>query len=345
MAKRNRKALIRVLVTLLLVILASGLFLAWVIFAPNTVHIQKATFFYVPTGAVYGDVVDSLASRRLLRHPRNFQEVAGLLDYPNRVIAGRYRLTEGMSNFELIRLLRSGRQIPVRLVINKERTAADMARLLSRELEPDSAAFMALFNDSVYLKQYQRNPYTALCGIIPNTYQFFWNTSATATLERLSEEADKFWNAQRQAAADSLGLDEQQVYILASIIEEESNKTREKPLIASVYINRLRRGIRLYADPTVKFALQDFALKRINRAQTQVQSPYNTYIFAGLPPGPICTPSITTIDAVLQAPETDYLYFCAKPDFSGYHNFASTYREHLRNARAYHRALDQRNIH
>ncbi len=345
MVKQYRRPLIRVIVTLLILLVVAGAFIGWVIFGPNTKNIEGETFFYVPTGATYGRVMDSFNVRGLLRHPKNFDEVARFLDYPNRVRAGKYRLKSGMSNFDMIRLLRSGKQTPVRLIINKERTKEDMAQLLAENLEPDSASFMALFTDSSFLAEYGFTTHTAMCAIIPNTYQFFWDTDAKATFDRLAEERDKFWTKQRRAAADSLGLTPNEVYVLASIVEEETNKLKDKPLIASVYLNRLRHGIRLQADPTIRFALKNFALKRISGDDLNVSSPYNTYLYPGLPPGPICTPSIKTIDAVLRAPQSAYLYFCAKPDFSGFHSFAETYSEHLRNARAYHRALDELGIH
>ncbi len=322
-----------------------GSFLTYVLFAPNTGNFEKETFLYIHTGSVYKEVFRDLKTRQLIRHPQNFDRVAHLLDYPGNVKAGKYKLKPEMSNLALVRLLRSGKQTPVRLVINKERTKRDMAQLLSGKLEPDSAAFMQVFKDSAFLKELGFDRSTALCAIIPNTYQFFWNTDARATYKRLATERDKFWTKKRRAEADSLHLTPDKVYILASIVEEESNIPKDKELIASVYLNRLKRGIMLGADPTVKFALDNFELKRITGRETQYNSPYNTYLYAGLPPGPICTPSITTIDAVLNAPKTSYLYFCARPDFSGYHDFATTYREHLKNARAYHKALDKRNIH
>jgi UPF0755 protein len=181
--------------------------------------------------------------------------------------------------------------------------------------------------------------------VIPNTYQFFWNTSAEGVFKRLNREKEKFWTPERRAEADSLGLSVNEVYILASIVEEETNKSRDKPLVASVYLNRLHAHMPLAADPTARFAAGDFSLKRITSRQTTLKSPYNTYLHPGLPPGPICTPSIKTIDAVLHAPSTPYYYFCAKPDFSGYNNYARNYSRHLRNARAYQKALDSLRIH
>lgn len=345
MVQQKRKSFKRIVLVILLLILLCGGYLAYVIFTPNVRTFKKETFLYIPTHAVYQNVLDSLEQRKLVKHPKNFNRVARWLDYPERIIAGKYKLKAGMSNFDLVRLLRSGRQTPVRLIINKERTKADMAQLLSEKLEPDSTAFMKLFNDSTFLKKFGFDPYTAICAIIPNTYQFFWDTDARSVYKRLANERNKFWTKERREEADSLQLTPNEVYILASIIEEESNKRKDKPLIASVYLNRLHKGMMLYADPTVKFALKDFALRRVTSKETSYDSPYNTYRYAGLPPGPICTPSIKTIDAVLHAPKTSYLYFCARPDFSGYHNFARTYKEHLKNARAYHEALNKLNIH
>ncbi len=344
MSNNLKRSILRIVVLFFILFILVGGFLAWAIFSPNAVKVKSQTYLYIPNGAVYGDVLDSLQYHEMLAHPQNFKEISKLMDYPTHVYAGRYEIRPGMSNFDLIRLLRSGKQSPVRLVINKVRTKEDMAQLLSSYLEPDSNAFMAILNDSVFLKKADFNLDDALCAIIPNTYQFFWNTDAKSTFEKLLKERNKFWTEERRAKADSLGLSPNEVYILASIVEEETNKYTEMPLIASVYLNRLNRGMKLGADPTIKFALKNFKLKRITWDELKVKSPYNTYRHKGLPPGPICTPSTKTIDAVLKAPETSYLYFTAKADFSGSHEFEKNYAEHLKNARAYHKALDKLNI-
>ncbi len=211
---------------------------------------------------------------------------------------------------------------------------------MADNFEPDSVTISKFINNPDSLSKYNLDTNTILTAIIPNTYTFVWNTTMPRIFSRLFAEKQKFWNTQRVAAATALGLSEQQVYILSSIVEEETNKQEDKGKIASVYLNRLHSGMKLGADPTVKFALRDFGLKRIFFKHISYPSPYNTYLNAGLPPGPICTPSIKTIDDVLNAPSTNYLYFVAKPDFSGYSNFATSYDEHKKNAKAYQQALD-----
>jgi len=184
-----------------------------------------------------------------------------------------------------------------------------------------------------------------MCLIIPDTYEFYWNTSADKTLQKLGKYYNEYWTAERKQKAGDHKLTQSQAIIIGSIVEEETNKNDEKGNVASVYMNRLNKNMKLQADPTVKFAVGDFAIRRITSAHLQNASPYNTYMYSGLPPGPICTPSKKTMEAVLNAPETQYIYFCAKEDFSGYHNFSTNYAEHMRNARLYQKALNARNIH
>lgn len=325
--------------------LAFAIYLWLRILAPNTKPFSDQKYFYIHTGSSYREVVQALQEQGIIKNIQSFKWLSSKLNYPDHVHAGKYRIRAHMNNLAIIRLLRSGRQTPVNLIINKFRTKAEFAAFVGARLEPDSATMAMLLNDAVYLRQFGLDTNTAFCAILPNTYEFFWNTSAEDIFARLDKEKDKFWTPAREAAADSIGLSENQVYILASIVEEETNKARDKPIIASVYLNRLRVGMPLAADPTARFAFGDFTLRRITRTQTSFPSAYNTYLQPGLPPGPICTPSIKTIEAVLAAPHTGYFYFCASADFSGYNVYATTYKEHLRNARAYQRALDSLNVH
>jgi UPF0755 protein len=237
-------------------------------------------------------------------------------------------------------MLRAGNQFPVNLVINKLRTKEDLAQKIGVNFEQDSAMIIQFLNNTDSLFKYNLDTNTVLTAVIPNTYTFTWNSTPSRIFKKLFSEQEKFWNTKRKASASALGLSVKEVYILASIVEEETNKLEDKGKMASVYINRMRAGMRLAADPTVKFALRNFGLKRIYFKHLAYSSPYNTYLNSGLPPGPICTPSIKTIDAVLAAPETNYLFFVAKPDFSGYSNFASGYTQHLIYAKAYQNALD-----
>jgi UPF0755 protein len=339
--RTNRATWIRRSLVITCALIAGVLvYIAYRAFGPNTKAFGDKKYFYVRTGSSYRDVLDGLEAQEVIRSRNSFDWVARQLGYPTRVKAGRYQITKGMSNFEIVKLLRSGKQAPVQLVITKLRTRNDLVRKLCTNLEADSIALRMLMQDQVYLRQFGLDSNTVMCAVMPNTYEYYWNTSAETAFKKLEKAREDFWTDERKAKARNLGLSMNEVTILAAIVEEETNKNDEKPLVSSVYLNRYRKGMRLQADPTVKFAIQDFALKRIRENHTLFDSPYNTYRYAGLPPGPICTPSSKTLDAVLNTPETDYLYFCARSDFSGYHAFAATYREHLQNAHRYQAALN-----
>ncbi|GAA0545134.1 endolytic transglycosylase MltG [Chitinophaga japonensis] len=331
----------RIIVIVCALVAGAAVYVAYRVFGPNTKAFGDKKYFYVRTGSTYQDVLEGLEEQGVVRSRNSFDWVARELNYPTRVKAGRYQIQKGMSNFEIVRLLRSGRQVPVKLVITKLRTKKDLVKKLCSNLEADSNALRVLLQDQVYLRQFGLDSNTVMCAVMPNTYEYYWNTSAEGAFAKLEKAREQFWTEERKAKARRLGLSLNEVTILAAIVEEETNKNDEKPLISSVYLNRYRKGMRLQADPTVKFALQDFGLKRIRESHTLYDSPYNTYRYTGLPPGPICTPSSKTLEAVLNTPETDYMYFCARSDFSGYHAFAATYREHLQNARQYQAALNR----
>lgn len=341
-AKRTSRAtwIRRSIVIACALIAGVAVYIAYRVFGPNTKAFGDKKYFYVRTGSSYSDVLDGLEAQEVIRSRNSFDWVARELGYPTRVKAGRYQIKRGMSNFEIVKLLRSGRQAPVQLVITKIRTKDDFVRKICNNLEADSTALRVLMQDQIYLRQFGLDSNTVMCAIMPNTYEYYWNTSAETAFTKLEKAREDFWTEERKTKARNLGLSMNEVTILAAIVEEETNKNDEKPLVSSVYLNRYRKGMRLQADPTVKFALQDFALKRIRENHTLFDSPYNTYRYTGLPPGPICTPSTKTLDAVLNTPDTDYLYFCARSDFSGYHAFASSYKEHLQNAHKYQAALN-----
>ena len=235
----------------------------------------------------------------------------------------------------------AGRQSPVRLVINKLRTKEDLAKKIGQQFEADSLETIQFLSSNDSLRGYGVDSHSVMTLVIPNTYLLNWNSSFKKIFIRLKDEQEKFWNKERTQKAADINLTPQQVYTMASIVEEETNKLKDKGLIASVYMNRISKGMKLEADPTVKYAMRDFGLKRILYGHLAYPSPYNTYQNKGLPPGPICTPSAETIDAVLDAPTTDYIFFVAKPDFNGYSNFAATYAEHLKFAKEYQLALDE----
>lgn len=331
------------LIIFVLLVLAGG-FIAFKIWGPNTGDMHKGHYLYIPTGASYLYVKSELKNGGYVADINSFDILAKRAKYPDLVKAGRYKIPTGISNYDLIRKLRSGNQEPVKLIINKVRTIPQLVSIVAFKLEADSASLIQLFHDNNFLKTQGFDTSTAIAVVIPDTYEFYWNTSAEKFFERMKYYYDKFWNNERKQRAFAKNLTPVEVMTLASIVDEETNRAQEKPLIASVYLNRLTYRMRLQADPTVKFAMNDFTIKRVLSAHLEYNSPYNTYMYEGLPPGPICTPSKSSIIAVLNAPSTNYLYFCAKPDFSGYHNFASTFADHVKNAKAYQRALNDEGI-
>ena len=331
------------LLTFLLLVSAGG-FIAYKIWGPNTGSMRNGEYLYIPTNASYEYVIQLLDEGEYVADIASFDILAQRANYNNKVKAGRYLIPKGISNYDLIRLLRSGTQEPLKIVINKLRTKQDFVRVICNNLEADSTSIYALLNDNSFLQKYGVDTNSALAVVIPDTYEFYWNTSAEKVYDRLAGYYDRFWDEDRKQKAFAKELTPLEVMILASIVEEETNKNDEKPQVASAYLNRLKYRMKLQADPTVKFALQDFTLKRILNIHLEHNSPYNTYKHAGLPPGPICTPSKASINAVLNAAKTKYLYFCAKEDFSGYHNFANNLTQHLRNARKYQKALNERGI-
>ncbi|MBQ4280334.1 MAG: endolytic transglycosylase MltG [Rikenellaceae bacterium] len=294
---------------------------------------------YIPTGGTFDGMIDSLMARGLISNEGRLRRFAAIRDLHD-VRPGYYRLEKGMGYGELINRLLSGAQTPVRVTFNNVRTVDRLAGSVARYLEADSASFAAALTGDSLVRALGFTPQTFIAMFIPNTYELYWTTTPEAFAGRMRKEYDRFWNKHREERREELGLTRTEVMTLASIVYEETKKNDEMARVAGVYINRLRQGMPLQADPTVKFAVGDVTLRRILHKHLEVNSPYNTYKYAGLPPGPICMPSIRAIDAVLSPEAHDYLYFCARDDFSGYHNFARTLAEHNRNAQAYARALD-----
>lgn len=310
----------------------------------SNVELEKDKFLFIPTGSDFNVVLDSLKKQNLVVNIESFIKTANSLGYSSRVKPGCYRIKSGMSNRAMIRMLITAMQSPVKVTFNNVRTPEQLAGKISNQIEADSLSILRLFRKTDIPESYGFTDKTLIAMFIPNTYQFYWNTDAKTFFDRMKKEFNLFWNKERDERANAIGLKHEEVSVLASIIEEESNKRDERPRIAGVYINRLRKSIPLQADPTIKFALGDFSIKRILTKHLEVKSPYNTYKNIGLPPGPICCPSISSIDAVLNFENHQYLYFCAKDDFSGYHVFAKTLSEHNRNANAYQKALNKERI-
>lgn len=279
-----------------------------------------------------------------LRHRAAFRAYARRIDLGETFKPGHYLLREGMSVIDVARMLKLGLQTPVRVVINNVRTPAQLAAKLARQLDADSASLARALTSQALAAELGFDSVTLFSMFIPDTYEFYWTVSPEELLRRMKREYESFWSGKRDAKRRRSGLSRLEVMTLASIVYEETRKTDEMPRIAGVYVNRLRRGIPLQADPTVKYAMQDFGLRRILYRHLKYPSPYNTYVNKGLPPSPICMPGRNAIEAVLDFEQHDYIFFCARPTFDGYHNFARTLREHNANARAYSRELNRRKI-
>jgi UPF0755 protein len=315
-------------------------------FQPNvTTGDQPSAFIYIHTGANFHAVKNLLSDHHYLQDMKSFEWVAQKKKYDVKVRPGRYKILNGMNNNELVNLLRSGKQEPVRVILQNIRTPEELAGKIAAQIEGDSISVLNLLHDPGYLREFGTGPATVFTLFIPNTYEFLWNTTADQFIRRMYRERQKFWNDERITQMSQEGLDIPGVITLASILEKETAKNAEKPVIAGVYMNRLRRSWPLQADPTLIFAWNDYSIKRVLNKHKEIDSPYNTYKYTGLPPGPICLPSVSSIDAVLRYEKHGYMYFCAKDDLSGFHNFAVTLAEHNRNAERYQAALKKLNIH
>lgn len=313
------------------------------IYAANVIVPEGKEIIYIPTGADLEDVYIALEDGGYLKNVKGFKWVAELKQY-NSVKPGRYRLKNNWSNNQLVNTLRSGNQSPVKVTFNNIRTMPELAGRVSQYLECDSIELLSALNSKETFESLGFNEATAPALFIPNTYEFWWNTSPENFIKRMHKEYKKFWSEDRVAKAKKVGLSPKEISALAAIVDEETIKPDEKPKVAGLYINRLKKNIRLQADPTVKYAIGNFNIQRVLTKDLKTNSPYNTYLHTGLPPGPIRIPSVSGIEAVLNHTQHDYLYMCAKEDFSGYHNFAKTLKQHNINARKLHRALNSNRI-
>lgn len=331
-----------IFIVLTLILIAAGYF-AWVFLGSATGFNGDVKYLYIPSDNPTPETVMRLLEKdTLVKHPRGFKFLADRMDYWTKIRPGKYKISQGESVLSIVRKLRNGRQEQVNLVIVKFRTREALAGAMGRKLEADSASLLAFMNNADSLRPYGVDTNTVMSLIIPDTYSHFWTTTPRKVFNKFFEEYKATWTDERKQKAAAHNLTPTGAYILASIIEEETNDKNDKPLIASVYLNRIKKGMRLEADPTVKFGLRDFDIKRVYNIHTARENPYNTYRNFGLPPGPICTPSLETIDAVLNSPDTEYIFFVAKSDFSGSHVFTTNYEDHMKYAREYHQAYDQR---
>jgi UPF0755 protein len=333
-----------ILIAFIIIAIIAG-FLAYTFFRPAVSPGDKdGQFLYINTGDDLSAVKKNLVDQHYISGS-GFGLVSKILKY-NKVRPGRYKVSKGMSLFSLVRMLRNGRQNLVKLVIIKERTkelfAGKFGKGKKYDAETDSLGMISFLNNKDSLAKFDLDSNTVMAVVMPFTYDVTWNSSASRIFRQFYAAYKKFWNEDRRAKAKALNLSQIEITTLGSIVEEETNRKEDKYNIASTYLNRLRIGMKLQADPTVKFALKDFSIKRVTGKHLQVESPFNTYEHAGLPPGPICTPSIETLDAVLEAPQTDYLFFVASDKFDGSSIFTSNLTDHQKYAKLYQDALTRR---
>lgn len=317
----------------------------WQIFKTPNFNVKGESFaILIPKGADFKQVLDSLDKHDMVRDKLSFRFLAKALGVADKVKPGRYVVGPETGNWELLRKMRNGRQDALRITINNFRLKEDIALKLGKQLAYDSTYIMKMLDSNAITSQYGYSPETIACLFIPDTYEVFWTSSFDDFMKKMQKANKRFWNQKRISEASALGMTPIQAGILASIVYGESKESAEQARIAGVYWNRFRTGMPLQADPTIVFAWKDFTIKRVTGKYTAINSPFNTYRNVGLPPGPISIPPVDVIDKVLHLEKHEYMYFCAKEDFSGFHNFAITYSEHLLNAAKYQAALDARKI-
>ncbi len=347
--EKTRSRRRQIVFTLLALMIIGGAVVAFlgyqVLYKPNVWTNEKPSVaFNIKSGSTWDDVKKMLYENGTIVHRASFEQLAEIMKYPDHIKPGHYLIKEGMNNRQIITKLRAKQQDPVQLVFNNIRIKQELAGHIAEQIEADSASIIKLLNDSEYLKKFGFTPDNVISMFIPNTYEVYWDISAEKFMDRMHKEYEAFWTSKRKERLDEIKLTQLEVMTLASIVEKETNQNDEKRDVAGVYMNRLKQGWLLQADPTLVYALGNFSIKRVLNVYKTVDSPYNTYKYTGLPPGPICLPSISSIDAVLNYNKHNYMFFCAREDFSGYHNFGVNINEHLLNAAKYQQALDRRGI-
>lgn len=333
-----RKILIAVVIIGAIAGMAFAYFVYNAVFVPNTAFENEKAYIYIRSNDDFNAVMDQLDP--LLKNNNTFLAVAKRKSYVTNVRSGKYAIEKGMNNNDIINSLRS-RNIPVQLSFNNQETLERLAGRVSTQIEADSLSLLKEFEDTEFHKQIGLNPDTALAMYVPNSYEFFWDTSAEEFRDRMFKEYERFWNQERLTKAEKIGLTPLEVVSLASIVHKETAKVDERPRVAGVYMNRLKKNMLLQADPTVIYAIKkesgnfDTIIKRVLYKDLELDSPFNTYKYAGVPPGPIAMPDISAVDAVLNYEKNDYLYFVADVENFGYHKFAKTLAQHNRNKQAY----------
>ena len=349
MAKSKGSFILKIIVAIVFILSIGtgfvGLHYYNIIWKSNVIEeLPGEGLFYISTGSSFDDVTNSLYQKGIILNRNSFVWVAEFMKYNSNIKPGRYQLKVGLNNKQLVTILRRGEQVSVQLTFNNIRLRNELAGIIAKQIEADSASLAAIFEDKELHKKYGFDKETFFTMFIPNTYEFKWNTNTQQFVERMATEYKTFWNEDRKAKAKKLKLGQSEVSILAAIVQKETAKSDEKPIVSGVYHNRIKKGMKLEADPTLIYAIGDFTIRRVLNKYKEVESPYNTYLHKGLPPGPICLPEISSLDAVLNREDHEYIFFCAKEDFSGYHNFASTYAQHKVNARKFHKAMNAAKI-
>lgn len=343
MEKKKKRILFGTLAALLIIGAACAGTVYYYLFAPQF-HPPKTAYIYIDRDDTADSIYNKVKKQGNPKSFAGFRWMAKYREYPANIHTGRYAIRPGENVYHVFSRLYRGYQEPMNLTIGSVRTLDRLARSVGKQLMIDSAEIAVVMNDTAFQQKLGYKQETMPSLFIPETYQVYWDMSVADFFDRMQKEHQNFWNRERLDKATAIGMTPTEVSTLASIVEEETNDNAEKPMVAGLYINRLHSGMPLQADPTIKFALQEFGLRRITNTHLNIDSPYNTYLNAGLPPGPIRIPSPIGLDAVLNYTKHNYIYMCAKEDFSGTHNFASNYSDHMKNARKYWNALNERKI-
>ncbi|PRY85525.1 endolytic transglycosylase MltG [Mongoliibacter ruber] len=342
---KKTKFLLVFIITFSVLLTSLSFYFYQAFFSPNAlVDKEEGRMIQIPSNATFQMVVDTLYQNEVINDVITFSFVSKVMKYQEAVKPGLYNIPPKTNNLNLVRMLRSGNQTPVMVTFNNVRLKEDLAEKITRNLEISEQQFLDLLTDSVNIRKFGFEEETIMSMFIPNSYEVWWNTSAEKLFDRMFNEYNSFWTEERKNKASQLGLSPNEVSTLASIVQAETQKADERPKVAGVYLNRLKINMPLQADPTLVFAAGDFSIKRVLNVHKEIESPYNTYKYTGLPPGPINLPEISALEAVLNYEDHSYLYFCAKEDFSGYHAFATSLTEHLNNARRYQAALNRSKI-
>lgn len=336
----KRRKILVIFLLIFSVLLSSFAFYAFqIVYSPNILVDKQDRYFVIKEGESFKSIKEKLYDNDYVQDMVSFSFLARIMDYDKSIKPGRYELKANMTNLEALKMLRSGIQAPVNITFNNVRLIEELPEKITKNIALNETGFSGALNKYIASNDKGFDKQNVISLFIPNTYEVYYDVSGEGLIERMEHEYEKFWEGERTRKAKAIGLTPQEVSTLASIVQAESIKNDESRKIAGLYMNRLNRNIALQADPTLVFAARDFSLKRVLNTHKTIESPYNTYKYTGLPPGPINMPTIHSIDAVLNYEDHNYIYMCAKEDFSGYHNFATNLTDHLRNARKYQRQL------